>query len=297
MTTKRAADAKDSSDAKRQKQNHNIRAGSNVVVENNAAPVASQATTLQGPVAAMATAPTSTAATLAATSSVPGPATPDVSNFIYQLLYKNCQSADKDVVLAAVTKLDDLTDPIEVGDAGAKRNSQHVIALGGYYLAKLILEKWSDVSDVQYHVLGFLINMSHYDVSTRRRPFLQVGLLKQVLEATGNHHADHAIASSALNAIGNMIAGNEELVKHLVEDLSGIVTVIGILKQFHCHDTVQDYGSFVLHHISKYEAFRAAIISAGGVQAMGVSMERFQNDPSLQQWARKVLADLIGSQL
>ena len=121
-------------------------------------------------------------------------------------------------------------------------------------------------------------------------------LSEQVLAAIEKHPGDSSIASNGLGAIGNMLA-HKDATKQFVTELAGINATIRVMKKFPDAAHVQKKGVFVLNKISIDKAFRDGIISAGGIQALGEAMQRFQNDEEIQLDAREALADVVGAKL
>ena len=90
---------------------------------------------------------------------------------------------------------------------------------------------------------------------------------------------------------------HKDATKQFVNELAGINATISVMKEFPDAAHVQKKGVFVLNKISIDKAFRDGIISAGGIQALGEAMQRFQNDEEIQLDAREALADVVGAKL
>ena len=184
---------------------------------------------------------------------------------------------DEAAVLLSVTKLADLVSSAKTGETHAEINAKAAIELGAYFVVSLLLDKWIEAPNIVDRTLDLLTNLSYQDESLSR-PFLQLRLLEHVLLALGNPEA--SIATHGLGAIGNMLA-TDKIATHFALSLKGIVTTIATMNTFIAYVAVQRAGAHVLGYVLKCQQFRSTFIAAGGIQALGNAMKRFQNDEEL----------------
>ncbi|GKY99142.1 hypothetical protein MPSEU_000869700 [Mayamaea pseudoterrestris] len=212
------------------------------------------------------------------------PATPD--EIMTKLLLSDFQRRDKTTVRRALETMISLFP-----------NPEQFASLGGYTLLRLSMKQWIYNSEIQILILTLLANVTSSDELSHTRPFVQLGMFAQALTVTVVNTAHEHVVDAAFYAIADMVCGSYENVAHIVDVCGGIETTIAAMKRYQDSCNVQISCTMVLSHVSKYIQYRAPIILAGGIQAIGNAMQGFPCCECLQEEAWSTLQHLTSARI
>jgi hypothetical protein len=117
--------------------------------------------------------------------------------------------------------------------------------------------------------------------------------IQTILAAMKRCPSDQAVIRYGFGALSNVVIGNEANANHLVVKLGGIPFLLERMKEFRAEADVTTRACSMLLSLSDFEHLRKPIVNAKAITALAYAIERHGDEPSVQEYARKAMKQLM----